>query len=311
MIHYAGRPTTNVSAKSSDKLRLMLLIVGLAVTCCLMTAVRKPANWRVLFGHDPANATAPQNAPVSSALKPTLEPPSPTSTLSERKASDLPIDLLKEVRDDTFQLMEIRSWNAVWNRIASTPADELKRNSWGNVAYAQLMHQPEIYRGRIVSVQGTARRARKIVSPTGNLNFPDYWELWIDPTWGPAAPIVVCCAELPSDFPTGDTIRCPIRCEGYFYKRWAYKAQDGVRTAPVLLAKTLHTSMPKPVATPPAPVRVTSGPWLFLASITCLLGVGSAYLAFGKRSGSRTRVSFRPANSIASQADPSATERAP
>ncbi|MDA0660057.1 MAG: hypothetical protein O3C60_14620, partial [Planctomycetota bacterium] len=85
VVHFAGRPTT-VSARSSDKLRLMLLIVGLAVTCCLMTAVRKPANWRILFGPGQSNAAAQRNAPVASAIEPAV-PPSPTSKLSERKLS--------------------------------------------------------------------------------------------------------------------------------------------------------------------------------------------------------------------------------
>ena len=199
----------------------------------------------------------------------------------------------------------------MWKRLVSTPADQLKQNSWGNVAYAQLMHQPEVYRGRIVSVQGTARRARKVTVASGDHDLSDYWELWVDPTWGPAAPIVVCCPELPSNFPTGDTIRCPIECEGYFYKRWAYKAQDGVRTAPVLLAKILVATIPQPALPPPAATPAISGPWLAMACLTGLLGVGSACWAFGNRRSNHQPNESVPSDLIAPQPASTVTERFP
>jgi hypothetical protein len=66
---------------------------------------------------------------------------------------------------------------------------------------------------------------------------------------------VVYCLHLPEAFPTGMELVEEAEVTGFFFKRWAYLAQDTFRTAPMLLARTIRwqkapeaaaRSLPKP-----------------------------------------------------------------
>ncbi|MEI6324334.1 MAG: hypothetical protein WCO91_02665 [Gemmataceae bacterium] len=45
--------------------------------------------------------------------------------------------------------------------------------------------------------------------------------------------------DLPKGMPVGGSVVATVEVTGYFFKVYGYRAQDGLRAAPMLLAKTL------------------------------------------------------------------------
>ena len=95
--------------------------------------------------------------------------------------------------------------------------------------------------GRLVTVSGTAELAYHVAAPENDLGIDRYFIFWLRPGDGSDAPIVAYALELPDGFPDIGNDHTNLREEmtftGYFFKRWAYGARDGIRTAPLVLAK--------------------------------------------------------------------------
>jgi hypothetical protein len=66
---------------------------------------------------------------------------------------------------------------------------------------------------------------------------------------------------------------------GYFFKRWAYRAQDSTRLAPLILAKTLRWE-PEPLAEQPASGSATNLQVWLLVLGTLLFGVCVSLLVY-------------------------------
>jgi len=94
--------------------------------------------------------------------------------------------------------------------------------------------------------------------------------------------VIVHLFALPSGMPVGMAIHEPVTVDGYFLKTMAYRAADGVRVAPLILAA-------EPVHRTPAASQTTDSLWTrslgFLAAGT-MLGVvaalGLGFLAAGR-----------------------------
>jgi hypothetical protein len=168
---------------------------------------------------------------------------------------------LQSVRDDTpWRAAEHEALFRLFENVKTTPEDRLRASSLGFVGYLALFKQPEAYRGKLVGVRGTARLAYYMQAPANQSGIPGYYVFWLRPEGGPNSPLVVFALELPGGFP-------PIRNAGedgattplaedleftaYFFKRWAYRAQDGIRTAPLLLARQPRWLAASPVQPPP------------------------------------------------------------
>ena len=105
-----------------------------------------------------------------------------------------------------------------------------------------------------------------------------YYQVWLWPSDNPSAPMVVYCLRLPQGFPTGMELAEPADVTGYFFKRWAYQANDALRAAPELLARTLQWEQ-RPVMTPPQPVETWPIPLVVgAAALAALVGHGDRLL---------------------------------
>lgn len=123
---------------------------------------------------------------------------------------------------------------------------ELNAAAEQKVSVAPLFNKPGEQRGRLVELEGRARRAvqvkvsdRDIVARFG---IREYWELELVTTDSQRNPLVVCVRELPPGMPTGSDINVPIRVAGFFLKSWAYHgagegeaARGARRLAPLLI----------------------------------------------------------------------------
>src|SRR5688572_31130096 len=72
-----------------------------------------------------------------------------------------------------------------------TSDQELKKRSRGEVAYAQLYRQSGQYRGQVVTVRGTARRAYRVQASKNHLGIEEYFVFWVSPFESADTPLVV------------------------------------------------------------------------------------------------------------------------
>jgi hypothetical protein len=140
--------------------------------------------------------------------------------------------------------------------------EEIESYSTGRVGFIQLFDQPKEYRGKIVTVRGTALMAYRVGAPKNRAGVEHYYVFWVAPAGGPNSPICVYALETPPGFHAikdkdRDRATTPLDVDveftGYFFKRWAYRAQDGLRIAPLVLAKSPRWTPPPAAVAAPGP----------------------------------------------------------
>jgi len=157
---------------------------------------------------------------------------------------------LDAIEDNTyFRPAESAAWFGMFERLQKLSPAQFRSADIPELTYAQLLKQPDVYRGKLVTIHGTVRR-EEIETPAQNdLGLTSYHRLIIQPRGGGHWPFVVYALELPPEFPRGDTLNAPAMVTGYFFKNWSYAWEDGLGLAPVVLARTVDWQ-PAPVATP-------------------------------------------------------------
>lgn len=170
----------------------------------------------------------------------------------------------RAVQDDTvWRSTDANLWFRLIEQLQTATPEQLTQRSTGLVGYLPLFKQSEFYRGKIVTIRGVARLAYRVDAPRNSLGVSEYAMLWVHPAGGPAAPIVVYALQLPAGFPAvphrnrdsqTKTLNEEVEITGYFFKRWAYEARDGINTAPLLLtaAPRWQPSVAKSSGPPPA-----------------------------------------------------------
>lgn len=263
-----GKGARNYMARS-QQWRLLLLVGTTAIVMLLMAEARKPQMWRVFgFGRQPA-ANDGGAAPADAAKKPldTRLPPKARTPLKAdefvaeaRDKQPLPegkkffpgvnAEFLSEVRDDTvFRSAEADAFHHLLAICAKTDEQTLEKASVGPVTFTQLFTQPKEFRGELVTIEGTVRRNESLPAVANKYGIKRYAKLVIEPT-DRAEPLLAYCVEPPEELPLGDKLHQPIRLTGFFYKRQAGMAGDGIRTWPLVLAKTARLMAPAPAAAP-------------------------------------------------------------
>lgn len=193
------------------------------------------------------------------------------------------------VRDNTIfpRAAEHDAWFRLLEKLDRRDAEDLRRSSTGRVGFLQLYRQPNVYRGKLVTVQGQVRLGYHRPCHRNIYGITDYYHFWLLPT-GATSPIKVCCLEVPDGFPDVKAIEAAgekptlaedVEFTGYFFKRWAYRAVDGTRLAPIVLAKIprWERQADSAAVSPELP-----GPafWIVLVGGCCLLGIGVTAVIF-------------------------------
>ena len=276
--------------------RLLLLVMSLGLAIILMIEARNPENWRwlemmeagaegrrELADHKPSAARQPSNradgaGPDSSQQPATSKPRAILATRPED---------LEPIRDDTtFRNDKKDAWFQLLRILSTTDEASLQRASQGTITFAQLSHQSDEYRGQLLTIRGTIRRAEPLDAPANDCGITGYTRLWLQPEDNSDEPIVVYVLTLPAAFPEGKRIDEAVTTTGFYFKRWAYLAGEGIRVAPVVLAKTVHWHKRPPIAPrqPRGPVSLLAV--VVSAAVIAVLVTGYIY--------SRTRRSSPP-----------------
>lgn len=154
---------------------------------------------------------------------------------------------LKAIQDNTpWRSSEREIWFRLLGKLQQRTQQELQQGSAGQVGYAQLYKQSESYRGKLVTIRGAAHDVYWVEAPSNAYGIERYWVYWLQPAGGPNSPILVYALDKPEGFPSVDIAdsgrsKMPtiedVEFTGFFFKRYAYDAQGGIYTAPMLLAR--------------------------------------------------------------------------
>jgi hypothetical protein len=162
---------------------------------------------------------------------------------------------------------ELQTELAKWRRRRALEVQVAERAARGLSSVWPMFETPEQVSGDAFLIEGTARRAMRIVvdhsavaSQTPGLR--EYYELDVFTTDSQNQPVICCVARLPEGFPQGELIREPVRVAGIFFKRWAYarradeptarNAKMPERLAPPVLLAAEPQWLPTQAATRPA-----------------------------------------------------------
>lgn len=187
-------------------------------------------------------------------------------------------DALAKVRDDAFfRHAEEPAWIQTWLTLRSA-APEAIRAAATPVSFTELFGQPLSFRGRAVRFKGTLRRLERLRAPANDYDIVEYWQGWLEPAGGPPSPIVVQFLRLPPGMPEGLKINEPVEIVGYFFKRYAYKATDTIRRAPLVMAI-------EPFWTPRTPVEPggTALGTVAVVTVASLVAATALAMFFGNR----------------------------
>jgi hypothetical protein len=292
-----------------EQYRLLMLVSMLMLALVLMVEAARPRNWQWLWnvagGPNPAVSQpgasrvglVHDDPPIDTRLpprprpagddvpgqfvaqwdRPSQHPPEPSTAAGDYFPGVSP-QLLADVRDDTvFRPAEADAWFHLFQVLARSDPARLEAASLGTVGFVPLYKQTNAYRGRLVTVQGTVRRAHPLSAPPNAYGISGYWMCWLQPAGGPDAPIVVYTLEMPTGFPSGMELREAAAFTGFFYKRWAYEAREGTLTAPLVLARTGRWT-PATAEGPPQPPP--AGRFALVMMGAAALGVVIALLVY-------------------------------
>jgi len=293
-----------------EQWRLLGLVLGLGLIVILMQLARDPANYRWMFGGDRGEALPdvpntkmdnryqppPPGPEVPGAFVSRAEPEEAEADTSGRYFPGVKPALLEKVRDDAPFGSAVTAEHGAWLNLLEIldTADEqtLENASTGRATYAQLMKQTREYRGQLVTVLGTVRRAHRLEVPENDVGREHNYQLWISPADNPSSPVVAYVLELPEGFPTGMDVSADVKLVGFSFKRWLYLAGDPetgektMRVAPLLFARTVDWRKPVPSTPPPSADPMTLAT---IAGVALLVAV--VVVVFALRGGGGEEIS--------------------
>ncbi|MCA9236425.1 MAG: hypothetical protein KDA44_13210 [Planctomycetales bacterium] len=279
-MHKAPSPLRRESPRRSfaPSARLASLGVMLALVIAAMGSLREPetvARLGQVFG---LNHAAPQDE----ASGDSRAAAAPAANLNAA-----PAVILNEAWDDVkdnapFLDDETEAWFQLIGAVQGQSPEQLAKESVGGATYAQLRGQPDLYRGRVVTLRGTIQQAVEKRAPANDLGVERYYQLGLAPVGGGEWPLLVYALELPAGFPTGENLREPATIHAAFFKNWAYSYGDGVGLAPVSVTSTFawtpHATTSNKDKSDTA-VEPHSSPWLAAGLAGIVAAVWIAWIA--------------------------------
>lgn len=182
------------------------------------------------------------NPPVSQPDREIPEIASPAGKPVKTPLEDLPF-LMESVIDLDRDLPPALYYHFL-DKARQADVESFLKDARRDITFSHLYkdpkQDPKKYRGQTVAVSGIVRRALAFDIANNAYGLKKRYELWLYTEDSGKFPWVVELTELPPGFPLGTEIQEKVDSAGYFLKLWAYRAQDGFRSAPVLLGHGLR-----------------------------------------------------------------------
>ncbi len=142
-----------------------------------------------------------------------------------------------------FRASDFEAWSQIFDRMRDATAQDLSAEHAPLVQFGQLFQQSNLYRGKLVTIQGTIRRCVKLPPNPLDERAGNLWQLWVF-SGGDNSPIVIYSMNLPEGFPVGNEIHESASLQAVYFKKWVYAAKGGTMTAPLLLARNINWKAP-------------------------------------------------------------------
>lgn len=333
MVSFRRTPRPRNYLSRREQWRLLVLVLSLGLVFILMNEARKPKNWHWLTsagdGPEESRAGSAEEGPIDTRLQrtraqdeipgtfvsPAADPPQAPEDSGDRYFPGVkPKNLASICDDEPFRHHERYEWFNLLDILNRTREPALRSKSLGRITFAQLFKQSKDYRGQLVTIRGTVRRANPLRPATNDVGITRLYRTWVFPDDNPSSPIVVYCLKLPEGFPAGMTLVEEAEITGFFFKRWPYNAWDPerkettLRTAPVMVARTLHWYQPPvPVEEPPA----TLGAVLTIVGVALALSFLAAAYVYTRTRSPRREPSAAPDLDVLRRADAGSDFRPP
>ncbi|HLJ94610.1 MAG TPA: hypothetical protein VKU02_15595 [Gemmataceae bacterium] len=167
--------------------------------------------------------------------------------LPSNQASRMDPDLLEGIEDKApvrsaaENYAEARAYNYLLVQANSTPVAAFAKSARRDLTFAHLFEEPGKYRGQIVHIEGRLGRLRRFDAPrlAAKQGVPVLYEGWIFGDAYFSNPYCVIATAVPPSVPLGESLNHRVALDGYFFKRYRYKAGDGWRDAPLLIGHAL------------------------------------------------------------------------
>jgi hypothetical protein len=167
---------------------------------------------------------------------------------SSAQAPRIDADLLAGVEDKApvrsaaENYDEAQAYNYLLVQAHATPVAALARSARRDLTFAHLFEEPSKYRGQVVHIEGRLGRLRRFDAPrlAAKQGVPVLYEGWIFGDAYFSNPYCVIATAVPESVPLGETLNHRVAFDGYFFKRYRYKAGDGWRDAPLLIGHALR-----------------------------------------------------------------------
>ena len=302
-----------------EQWRLFALIMGLGLVVVVMREAAKEENWYWLTD-DQRSAGPEKRREYDTAYQPTLPaqkpdavriapntPPPPAET-NDYFPGVLASQLAKVEDNRTHKHPEeAAAWFNLWQVLHQNEDRFIDPASSGSVTFGELFEQPDIFRGKLVTVEGTARRAEHVTAAKNNsAEVEGYYRLVLRMRGGPNRPVFLYTLNVPEHFPLGNEIDASVEATAFFYKNWLYEANGLSWIAPVLLAKNIRW---QPSPTTKVPITLFIG--LAITVGLALLSIGIAWWLVRQSSRivkhpQRTRLAYHSPDDI----DPDTVDKA-
>lgn len=145
-----------------------------------------------------------------------------------------------------FRASDFEAWSQIFDSMRDANSQDLLAKHAPLVHFGQLFQQSKLYRGKLVTIEGTVRRCVKLPPNPLDERAGNLWQLWVF-SGGDNSPIVVYSMNLPEGFPVGNEIHETASFQAVYFKKWVYAAKGGTMSAPLLLAKNVNWQAPATV----------------------------------------------------------------
>jgi hypothetical protein len=228
--------------------------LGPAALAALLLASLPPGPVRA--GDEPAAATAkggednPQVFRDEHDLVPPLNPQLLERVTDSRPLPELPerIPSEKDKAQYAAYLKVLDEYQAYCEALVKASRCSPKAfadNANPELTYAHLFNEPRKYRGHVVHFEGRLKRVRRFDAPLMLLQagVKDLYEGWMfsSERYG-ANPVCLVFTELPPGIKVAEEAWYPVAFDGYFFKKYRYKAGDTgpgqAREVPLLIGRS-------------------------------------------------------------------------
>ncbi len=142
-------------------------------------------------------------------------------------------EITGEEREAFYQMLAAVG-RAQSGQLLAAAQSELRQQGQSSCSVVPLFNQADDQLGRLVVLDGVARRAIKVVVDQPDLvarfGFDHYYELGLFTDDSQGNPLIFCVRRLPPGMPPGDSgsYAYRVRVAGFFFKTWAYRSGEAL-----------------------------------------------------------------------------------